>query len=171
MRVVVRAATVVGYCASGSGGAAWVKTGSGGIWTQQGAKLVGTVPTGVGYQCFSVSSGADRNTAMVGGYFDYSGARAAWVYIRSGGIWTQQGAKVLKRVATGTGVELGCRPIIDDTNTAIVGGSADNSGMRAAWVYIRSGGIWTSPGAKDRSTRTAGLTVDTEWRTLTDHRQ
>jgi hypothetical protein len=35
-----------------------------------------------------------------------------------------------------------------DGNTAIVGGSGDNSGIGAAWVFTRSGGVWTQQGDK-----------------------
>ena len=33
-------------------------------------------------------------------------------------------------------------------NTAIVGGNGDNGGIGAAWVYTRSGGVWTQQGSK-----------------------
>jgi hypothetical protein len=41
-----------------------------------------------------------------------------------------------------------------DGNTAIVGGRNDNSGTGAAWVYTRSGGVWT--GAHDGSVAVRG---------------
>jgi hypothetical protein len=75
----------------GGGGAA-VYTRSDGVWTQQGAKLVGTGAVGDANQGYSVALSADGNTAIVGGPFDNSGAGAAWVYT---GVWTQQGAKLV----------------------------------------------------------------------------
>ena len=60
-------------------------------FTQQGQKLVGTGAVGSADQGFSVALSADGNTAIVGGYGDNSNAGAAWVYTRSGGVWTQQG--------------------------------------------------------------------------------
>ena len=48
-------------------GAAWVFTGSGGAWTQQGSKLVGAGAVGNAAQGVSVALSADGNTAIVGG--------------------------------------------------------------------------------------------------------
>ena len=84
-------------------GAAWVFTRSGGVWTQQGSKLVGTGAVGAAEQGHSVAISADGNTAIVGGPNDShnsSGYGAAWVFTRSGGVWTQQGSKL---VGTGAG--------------------------------------------------------------------
>jgi hypothetical protein len=68
--------------------------------TQQGNKLVGTGAVGSPAQGYSVSISADGNTAIVGGYNDNIDG-AAWVYIRSGGVWTQQGNKLVGIGAVG----------------------------------------------------------------------
>jgi hypothetical protein len=52
--------------------AAWVFTRSGGSWTQQGKKLVGTGAVGKARQGMSVALSADGNTAIVGGWSDNS---------------------------------------------------------------------------------------------------
>jgi hypothetical protein len=78
-------------------GAVWVFTRSGGVWAQQGSKLVGTGGTGQGY---SVALSADANTAIVGGPQDSGDVGAAWVYTRSNGVWTQQGNKLVGTGAT-----------------------------------------------------------------------
>jgi len=69
---------------AGAVGAAWVFTRSGGVWSQQGKKLVGT--GAVGYagpnQGFSVALSADGDTAIVGGPGDNSNAGAAWVFVQ-----------------------------------------------------------------------------------------
>ena len=58
---------------------------------QQGSKLVGTGIVGTfADQGFSVALSADGNTALVGGWYDNSNVGAAWVFVRSGGAWTQQ---------------------------------------------------------------------------------
>ena len=64
---------------------------------QQGVKLIGTGAVGAVYQGWSVALSADGNTAVVGGYGDNGFAGAAWVYTRSGGVWSQQGAKLVDR--------------------------------------------------------------------------
>jgi hypothetical protein len=63
-------------------------------FAQQGAKLVGTGAVGNARQG-SVAVSADGNTAIVGGAGDNSGVGAAWVFTRSGGVWTQQGSKLV----------------------------------------------------------------------------
>jgi hypothetical protein len=123
-------------------GAAWVFTRSGGVWTQQGNKLVGTGAVGNADQGWSVALSADGNTVIVGGPNDNAPQTgAAWVYIRSGGVWTQQGSKLVGTGAVyanqGVAVTLSA-----DGNTAIVGGSYDNGNIGAAWVFTRSGGVW-----------------------------
>src|SRR6202035_5409101 len=59
-------------------------------FSQRGPKLGGTGAIGAAEQGFSVSLSGDGNTAIVGGYLDNGGAGAAWVYTRSGGVWSQQ---------------------------------------------------------------------------------
>jgi Histone H3 K4-specific methyltransferase SET7 N-terminal len=131
-----------------STGAAWVFNRNGGVWTQQGSKLVGTGAVEVARQGTSVALSADGNTAIVGGPYDNSFIGAVWVYTRSGDIWTQQGSKLVGTGAVesarqGTSVALSA-----DGNTAIVGGPYDNSFIGAVWVYTRSGDIWTQQGSK-----------------------
>jgi hypothetical protein len=140
---------IVGGSADNSDvGAAWVYTRSGGVWTQQGNKLVGTGAVGFPYQGYSVSISADGNTAIVGGDYDNSGVGAAWVYTRSGGVWTQQGNKLVGTGVVGSAQQGESVSISADGNTAIVGGITDNSNVGAAWVYTRSGGVWTQQGNK-----------------------
>jgi len=141
-------AIVGGYFDNSYAGAAWVYTRSGGVWTQQGGKLVGTGAVGSAYQGYSVSLSADGNTAIVGGYVDNSYAGAAWVYTRSGGVWTQQGGKLVGTGAVGSAYQGYSVSLSADGNTAIVGGYGDNSLAGAAWVYTRSGGVWTQQGTK-----------------------
>ena len=72
-----------------TGGAAWVFTRAGGVWSQQ-AKLVGTGPVGDALQGYSVSLSSDGSTAIVGGPNDNNGVSiskidgvgAAWVFAR-----------------------------------------------------------------------------------------
>ncbi|HKM87349.1 MAG TPA: hypothetical protein VJX48_01975, partial [Xanthobacteraceae bacterium] len=116
---------------------------------QQGAKLVGTDFVGSPEQGYSVALSADGTTAIVGGPDDNADIGAAWVFTRSGGVWTQQGSKLVAGDAAGTSVEFGYSVALSaDGNTAIIGGPADNGSIGAAWVFTRSGGVWTQQGAK-----------------------
>jgi len=141
-------AIVGGYGDNGGAGAAWVYTRSGGVWSQQGAKLVGTGAVGAASQGVSVSVSGDGNTAIVGGFSDNSRAGAAWVYTRSGGVWSQQGEKLVGTGAVGAANQGYSVSLSGDGNTAIVGGDYDNGFAGAAWVYTRSGGVWSQQGEK-----------------------
>ena len=152
-------AVVGGWGAEG----AWVFTRSGGTWTQQGKKLVGTGAVGKARQGMSVALSADGNTAIVGGWSDNGKTGAAWVFTRSGGgVWTQQGKKLVGSDAMGSACQGMSVALSADGNSAIVGGPGDNRRDRsvpfgrgaagAAWVFTRSGGVWTQQGDKLVST-------------------
>src|SRR5439155_3038298 len=137
---------------------AWVFTRSGSVWTQQGKKLIGTGAVGNARRGMSMALSADGNTAIVGGWSDNSKTGAAWVFTRSGGIWTQQGKKLVGTDALGSARQGMSVALSADGNTAIVGGPGDNPWDRsvpfglgatgAAWVFTRSGGVWTQQGDK-----------------------
>ena len=151
--------------------AAWVFTRSGGVWTQQGNKLVGSGAVGSARQGMSVGLSADGNTAIVGGWADNSKVGAVWVFTRSGGVWTQQGKKLVGTDAVGSAHQGMSLALSADGNTAIVGGPGDSPWDRsvpfglgaagAAWVFARSGGVWTQQGNKFVSTGAArqGMSV------------
>ena len=141
---------VGGFANNGGIGAAWVFKRSAGVWAQEAGPLAGNDSIGNSGQGLSVSLSADGNTALVGGYFDNSGIGAAWVYTRSGGVWTQQGSKLVGTGAlTQQTVRMGIRVSLSvDGNTVIFGGPADNAWFGAAWIFTRSAGVWTQQGSK-----------------------
>jgi hypothetical protein len=139
---------VGGYTDNGNAGAVWAYTRSAGVWTQQGAKITPSDETLPGYFGTSVALSADGNTAMIGGYWDNTGVGAAWVFTRTAGVWTQQGLKLVGTGATGVAWQGRDVNLSADGNTAIVGGYKDNASVGAAWIYTRSGGVWTQVGAK-----------------------
>src|SRR5262249_32776978 len=138
---------------AGNAGAVWVWTRSGGVWTQQGSKLVGTGATGAAVQQGrSVSLSADGNTAVVGGWGDSAGVGAAWVWTRSKGVWTQQGSKLVGSGAVGASYQGESVSVSADGSKFLIGGPYDNNGpfdaIGAAWVWTRSNGVWTQQGTK-----------------------
>ena len=147
-----------GIYSSTSTEAAWVFTRSGGVWGQQGGKLVGTGEVGIALQGHSVALSGDGNTAIVGGPGDDS-AGAAWVYARSGGVWSQQGGKLVGTGAAGNAQQGSSVALSTDGNTAIVGGYNDNGIVGAAWVYTRSGGVWSQQGSKLVGTGAVGIAL------------
>jgi hypothetical protein len=149
-------AIVGGYGDNGDAGAAWVFTRSGGVWRQQGNKLVGAGAMGNTLRGVSVALSADGNTAIVGGFWDNSGAGATWVFTRSGVVWSQQGMKLVGTGAVGSAFQGRSVSLSADGNTAIVGGYVDNGTAGAAWVFTRSGGVWSQQGNKLVGTGAAG---------------
>jgi hypothetical protein len=122
-------------------------------FSQQGAKLVGTGAVGTGrdgvvFQGQAVALSADGNTAIVGGWDDDGGAGAVWIWTRSGGVWTQQSGKLVGSGAEGVANQGQSVALSADGNTAIVGGWLDNRAQGAAWVWTRTGGVWTQQGPK-----------------------
>jgi len=86
----------------------------------------------------SVALSGDGNTAVAGGQEDNGWVGAAWVYTRSGGVWSQQSTKLVGTGAVG-GAEQGVSAAISgDGGTVILGGPADNSWAGAAWVFSNS---------------------------------
>ncbi|HTU95472.1 MAG TPA: hypothetical protein VMF14_06490, partial [Solirubrobacteraceae bacterium] len=116
---------------------------------QQGGKLTAGGESGPGSVGVSVALSADGNTALVGGDSDNGNNGAAWVFTRSGGTWSQQGAKLTGGGAT-AGAGFGSSVALSaDGNTALIGGDFDGAtGAGAAWVFTRSGSTWTQQGAK-----------------------
>jgi hypothetical protein len=140
-------AIVGGYGDDGGAGAAWVFTSSGSGWTQQGPKLTAGGEVGAGWLGSSVALSADGDTALLGGSHDAGEDGAAWVFVRSGSSWAQQGEKL-----TGTGIcgvpRVGSSLALSaDGDTAIIGGPWDCD-RGAAWVFARSGSTWAHEGPK-----------------------
>jgi hypothetical protein len=124
-----------------------VFTRSGSTWAQQGEKLTGTGETGEGEFGLSVALSADGDTALVGGPEDDVAIGGTWVLTRSGGVWSQQGSKLIGGEEDNT--EFGVLVTLSaDGDTALVGGWKDDGTKGAAWVFTRSGGVWSQQGPK-----------------------
>jgi acetyltransferase-like isoleucine patch superfamily enzyme len=122
-------------------GAGLVFTRSGTTWTQQ-AKLTAS-DAAMGDQLGdSVALSAD--TAVVGAsQFANSGNGAAYVFTRDGGVWTQQAKLTANDAASGD--LFGIRVAVEG-DTAVIGAVGDDdAGERsgAAYMFTRSGGVWT----------------------------
>jgi hypothetical protein len=141
-------AIVGGFADSNEVGAAWVFTRTSGVWSQQGNKLVGTGAAGIARQGIAVAVSSDGNTAIVGGVLDSGQVGAAWVFTRTGGVWTQQGGKLVGDGGVGHQGQGGAVSLSADGNTAIVGGIFDDSLTGAAWVFTRTSGVWSQQGGK-----------------------
>ena len=128
-------------------GATWVFTRSGTNWAQQGPKLVGAGAAGSAEQGASVALSADGATLAVGGRTDNNFDGAAWVFIRSGTGWGQQGPKLVGAGAVGSAGQGVSVALSADGATLAVGGVGDDNGAGATWVFsaARSLGVACLP--------------------------
>jgi len=124
---------IIGGDHNDGGGSAWVFTRTGSGWTQQGGALVGTGAVGNPSQGRSVALSSDGNTAIVGGLSDSNGVGATWVFTRSGGVWNQQGSKLVGGGAGGAIAQGASVALSSDGSTLLIDGGAS-----AAWVFTRS---------------------------------
>ena len=144
---------LIGEPFSGISGVAWIYTRSNGVWNQQG-KLAGSGGVGYSAQGSSVALSGDGNTAATGGPTDNNFSGATWVFARSGGVWTQQGPKLVGSGAVGGnaygwGNQGNSVALSSDGNTLLVGGPFDTDSPKgAAWVFTRSNGVWSQQGDK-----------------------
>jgi len=115
-------------------GAVWLFRRSGIVWTQQGSKLVGTGTVGAAGHGTAVAISADGSTVIDGGYADSGLIGASWVFTNSGGVWTQQGNKLVGTPALWSAFQGWSVALSADGNTAIVGGPGDSNNIGAAAV-------------------------------------
>jgi hypothetical protein len=126
-------------------GAAWVFRFNGGEWKEQARLPQGSgagLETGEGQ---SVALSGDGDTALVGGPGYKNAIGGAWVYVRSGEKWEQQGEPLQGEDAgtseadlEGAGVALS-----ENGDTALLGGPGDDVYRGAAWAFVRSGSTWS----------------------------
>ncbi|HMN41287.1 MAG TPA: GC-type dockerin domain-anchored protein [Phycisphaerales bacterium] len=126
-------------------GAAYIFVRVNGVWSQQGPKLTPTGTAGqLVYFGFSCSLSADGNTALIGAEGDSGYAGSAFVFVRNGATWTQQGPKLTPTGGIGVVQWFGSSVAIrGDGNAIIVGGYGDNNFTGAAYYFVRSGNAWT----------------------------
>ncbi|MGH9851392.1 MAG: putative Ig domain-containing protein [Blastocatellia bacterium] len=126
-------------------GAAYVFTRSGAAWTLQ-QKL--TAADGAIGDSFGVSAALGGDTVVVGAYTDTIGANgsqgSAYVFTRSGLIWTEQ--QKLTAADGAIGDQFG-ESVALSGDTVVVGSNTDdmsaNEDQGSAYVFTRSGAVWT----------------------------
>jgi hypothetical protein len=130
--------------ASPGPGAAYVFVESGGTWSQQ-AEL--TASDGAAYDWFGGSVAVSGSTAVVGANQHTVGSNGqqgtAYVFVKSGGTWTQQ--QELTASDGVAGDQFGASAI--DGSMIVVGASqhtfGSNGQQGAAYVFVESGGTWS----------------------------
>jgi hypothetical protein len=115
-------------------GAAYVYARSGTAWSQQ-AEL--TDPGAAQSDYFASSVGISGSTLVVGAPGVHADTGVAYVYTRSGRIWSQPA-----QLTAAGGVYLGYSVAISGS-TAVAGALGNNSLAGAAYVFTRSGTTWS----------------------------
>ena len=122
-------------------GAAYVFVRGGSVWSQQAELTAGDGTTSDNFGRAVALSG-DGSTALVGAYFKDRGAGAAYAFVRSGSVWSQQ--QELTGADTASGDFFGrAVALSSDGNTALVGAYGRSSGAGAAYTFTRSGVSWS----------------------------
>ena len=129
-------------------GAAWIFSRTGTTWTQQAKLTQGAThsPRKVAFGS-SVALSEDGNTALIGGYFDRHGRGAAWVFNRTGALWTRQGSKLTASDEKGKGAFGASVALSADGNTALIGGPTDHR-AGSVWAFTRARSVWTQQGSR-----------------------
>jgi hypothetical protein len=126
-------------------GAAYVFVRSGGTWSEQ-QKL--TAADGAAGDEFGHDVALDGDTAVVGAAGDDVGSTidqgSAYVFVRSGGIWSEQ-AKLT--AADGAANDWFGQSVALDGDSAVVGAYGDDVGgnrdQGSATIFVRSGSAWS----------------------------
>jgi uncharacterized protein (TIGR03437 family) len=143
----------VGSPGDGTFGSVQIYSRNGSTW-QTGAKLTGA---GVVFNIYSPGFGStlavsrDGNTLAVGAPGDNANAGAVWIFVRTNGVWTQQGNKL---VITTAGYPLPGSPqgwlsfgasvaLTPDGSTLVAGAPVDLNGRGAAHLFHRTTGVWS----------------------------
>jgi hypothetical protein len=129
----------------GANEAAYVFVNNHGVWVHQ-QKLTGSSSN---YDSFGQSVAVSGNTAVIGDRTDLAlrdvpGQGAAYVFVRSGGVWTQQQKLSVAYVVGGN--NFGSSVAVSG-DTALIGDPGQtvntHAGVGSAYVYLRNGEVWT----------------------------
>jgi hypothetical protein len=88
---------------------------------------------------YVVAFATDARTALVGAPADEGSRGAAYVFVRVGMRWIEQARLSLPGDIAGFG---GAVALSRNGNTALIGASANDGYVGAAWVFVRSSGRW-----------------------------
>ena len=119
-------------------------------WVQQGPLLFGTTGQLEGDLGYAVAISSDGNTVATSAYKWDTSTGAVFVFVRSGGEWSQQGVPIQLAIPQAN-ARLGQSIAISaDGNTIAAGASgwdgAAGSSEGALFVFTRSDGIWSPEG-------------------------
>jgi hypothetical protein len=115
-------------------GAVWVLTQTGGEWSKQ-AELKGT-PGEFAYFGSSMALSENGNTALIGSPTEQNYVGAAWMFSRTGTVWSGQCEHLTASGEVGEGRFGAGVALSSDAGTALIGAPLDQEGSGAAWVLV-----------------------------------
>jgi hypothetical protein len=121
-------------------------------WTQT-TSFVGT--TSAAYTQMGRSVAIYEDTIVAGGFGDNNFVGAVWVFVRSLGVWSQQGSKLVGSGYVGPEAYMGTAVTLWG-DTLAFGGIRDDTNRGAVWVYTRTAGVWSQQGSKLTPTGSVG---------------
>jgi hypothetical protein len=124
-------------------GSAYVFVRSGGVWTEQAKLLASDGAAGDG---FGVSVSLSGDIALIGAYADDDNGSlsgSAYVFVRSGGVWTEQAKLLASDGAAGDGSGYSVSLSGDSALVGALWDDDNGSASGSAYVFVRSGGVWT----------------------------
>jgi hypothetical protein len=129
--------------AGASSGSAYVFTRSGGVWSQA-QKLAAA--DGAETDTFGFSVSVSGDVALIGAWQDDdagSASGSAYVFTRSGGVWSQTQKLTASDAAAGDNFSYS---VSVSGDVAVIGARADGdlgASAGSAYVFTRSGGVWS----------------------------
>ena len=139
-----------------SAGSAYIFTRSTGVWLEEARLTASDAAFG---DFFSISVSLEGNRALLGASSDTAGgenAGSAYVFVRSGGSWSEETILVASDGAAFDGFGSSVSLL---ENRALIGASGDDdggSGAGSAYTFIRSGDVWTEEAKLTASDAAAG---------------
>ena len=125
-------------------GAAYVFVQAAGVWVQQAMLTAADAAAG---DCFGTAVAVSGDTAVIGASAKHLGtindAGAAYMFVRSGDVWTQQARLTAADAAAGD--YFGGAAAVDGDTAAIGADWSDQAAKAnagAAYVFVRSAGVW-----------------------------
>jgi hypothetical protein len=118
-------------------------------WTQQ-QRLIASDGAAGGY--FGTSVSVDGDTAVIGAHVGSGTLPAVYVFVRIGGVWSQQAE--LTASDRGVGDVFGSSVSVSG-DTAVTGAFGKSSSQGVAYVFVRSGTTWSQQQELTASDRAA----------------
>ncbi len=127
------------YDVGGASGSFWVYTESGGVWSLQGGRLVGTGLTGTNndFQGTGLALSRDGDTIVTSGADITNGTIDCYIFTRSAGVWSQNTSFSFSSTISLVDNNIGSDLNSDGTTFAITNASTSIN------IYIYSLGAWS----------------------------